>query len=132
MDLNASNVASKRLKTFSFSRWGASDTDFSGLKLTNAAGEESMLIGTERHAWESVTLQDQPIKKITMFEKNCNYMKGFRIQYRNGQTDIINADSGTEVGSIEFEPFDELIGMTVQSASDRKPRKFGFTIMRNG
>jgi len=40
------------------SRWGASDTDFSGLKLRNAAGEESNLMGTERHAWETIDLQD--------------------------------------------------------------------------
>ena len=67
------------------SRWGQSDTDFSGLKLRNAAGEESGLLGTERHAWETIDLQNLPIKKITIFEKNNNYMKGFRITYRNGQ-----------------------------------------------
>ena len=89
-------------------------------------------MGTQRHEWETLTLQDQPIKKITMFEKNSAYMKGFRITYRNGQQDVINADSGVDVGSIEFEKYDELVGMTIQMGSDKKPRRFGFTVMRNG
>jgi len=45
---------------------------------------------------------------------------------------VINADSGTEVGKIEFEQYDELVGMTVKCDDSKKPRRFGFTIMRNG
>ena len=47
---------------------------------------------------------------------------------------MINSDSGVEAGTIDFEKFDELVGMTVQctSSSEKKPRRFGFTVMRNG
>ena len=45
---------------------------------------------------------------------------------------MINSDSCTEVGSVEFEQYDELVGMTILSGMDKKPRRFGFTVMRNG
>ena len=45
---------------------------------------------------------------------------------------MICSDAGVEVGSIEFEQYDELVGMTILSAADKKPRRFGFTVMRNG
>ena len=59
-------------------------------------------------------------------------MRGFKITYRNGQTDLINSENGIDAGTIEFEDNDVLVGMTVHcnSDSDRRPRKFGFTIMR--
>ena len=46
---------------------------------------------------------------------------------------LVNDDGGLEAGTIEFEEYDELVGMTVHctSQSERRPRRFGFTIMRN-
>ena len=60
-------------------------------------------------------------------------MRGFKITYRDGQSDIINSDNGTEAGTIHFEQFDEFVGITVASVSDSetKPRRIGFTLMRN-
>ena len=60
-------------------------------------------------------------------------MRGFKITYRDGQSDIINSDNGTESGTFNFEQFDEFVGITVASVSDSetKPRRIGFTLMRN-
>ena len=60
-------------------------------------------------------------------------MRGFRVHYRNGQTTVVNSDQGIEAETIHFEKYDELIGMTVfcTSSSDKKPRRIGFTILRN-
>ena len=53
--------------------------------------------------------------------------------YRNGMEQLVNDDGGFEAGTVVFEEFDELVGITVQctSQSERRPRRFGFTIMRN-
>ena len=47
---------------------------------------------------------------------------------------MINSSEGPEAGSIEFQENDVLIGITTMclSDSDKKPRQFGFTVMRNG
>ena len=60
-------------------------------------------------------------------------MRGFRITYRNGQTDLIGSENGIEAGTVDFEASDVLVGLTVQcnSESDKRPRKFGFTILRD-
>ena len=60
-------------------------------------------------------------------------MRGFKITYCNGQTDLIGSDSGIEAGTVNFEESDVLVGMTLQcnSESDKRPRRFGFTVMRN-
>ena len=60
-------------------------------------------------------------------------MRGFKIIYRNGETDLINSEVGTVAGTIDFEEGDVLVGLTLQCSSenDKRPRKFGFTIMRN-
>ena len=60
-------------------------------------------------------------------------MRGFRITYRNGQTDLIGSDNGIEEGTVDFEQSDVLVGLTVQcnSENDKRPRRFGFTIMRD-
>ena len=61
-------------------------------------------------------------------------MRGFIIFYRNGEKQIVNSDSGTEVETIQFQQGDELVGLTVLNTSenDRRPRQIGFTILRNG
>ena len=59
-------------------------------------------------------------------------MKGFTIEYRDGESDVINSDAGYVAECIEFEEYDELVGITVDQTSenDKKPRRIGFTIMR--
>ena len=122
-----------RITSISYSRWGVKDSDFSGMKLQNSAGQTSDVLGLEKYAWESITLKPCPIQKIIVYKKDDAYLKGFRILYRNGMEQLVNDDGGLEAGTIEFEEFDELVGMTVQctSQSERRPRRFGFTIMRN-
>ena len=60
-------------------------------------------------------------------------MRGFKINFRNGQNQLVGSE-GDNVGTINFEENDVLIGMTVRfnSQSDRRPRRFGFTLIRNG
>ena len=75
-----------------------------------------------------------PIQKITVFEKNDAYMRGFRIHYRNGSSEVINSADGTEAGTINFNEGDTLVGINVvcTSGDDKRPRKLGFTLMRGG
>ena len=122
-----------KLVTIEISRWADNDRDLAGLRLKNAAGQTSDILGFQRHTWESFTLRDQPIQSITVIKKtDDNYTRGFKILYRSGVTDVINSDAGNEAGTIEFEEHDELVGMTVCTMEDEKrPRKFGFSIMKN-
>ena len=104
--------------------------------MTNNSNEESGTIGMARHEWESITLQQKPIQKINIYKKPGDgeaYMRGFEIFYHNGSSDTINSNNGDLAGTIMFEEYDELVGLTmsVTSDSDRRPRRFGFTIMRN-
>ena len=59
-------------------------------------------------------------------------MRGFRIHYRNGETTLINSETGVDKGAIEFEETDILVGLTClcTAPNDLKPRGFGFTVMR--
>ena len=47
---------------------------------------------------------------------------------------MINSSEGPEAGTIEFQENDVIIGITTMclSEGDKKPRQFGFTVMRNG
>ena len=129
------DVAAIRLQKISFSRWGASDFDIAGIKVTNASGQESALLGMERHAWEHLNLQQKPILKVNIFKKRGSeaYMRGLQIIYRDGATDTVNSTDGERAGTVEFEDFDELVGMTlnVTTEGDKRPRRFGLTLMRN-
>ena len=89
-------------------------------------------MGREKYAFESLNLQDAPIKSITVFKKNEDYMRGFRILYRNGRSDAVNSTNGVEVGIINFKEGDELVGLTLvcSSENDKRPRQLGFTIAR--
>ena len=42
------------------------------------------------------------IRDITVIKKNEEYLRGLKIRYRNGQTDLINSEDGPEAGTIEF------------------------------
>ena len=123
-----------RLRQIQFSRWAQNDKDLSGLIITNNAEQSSELMGTKRHEYDSVYLQQSPIQKIVVYKKNEEYLRGFKIYYQNGQTDLINSDEGPEAGTIDFESGDFLVGVTCMSMSesDKKPRRFGFTVIRNG
>ena len=59
-------------------------------------------------------------------------MRGFRIHYRNGEVTLINSETGNDLGSIEFEETDVLVGVTClcTASNELKPRGFGFTVMR--
>ena len=83
-----------RIDQISFSRWGENDSDLSGLRLKNMAGEESGDLGSQKYEWETVALKQTPIEKITVYKKNEAYMKGFLIYYRNGEQQVINDDGG--------------------------------------
>ena len=102
-----------RITSISYSRWGEKDSDFSGMKLQNSAGQTSELMGQERYSWESITLKPCPIEKITVYKKDDAYLKGFKIIYRNGMEQLVNDDGGVEAGTVVFEEFDELVGITV-------------------
>ena len=45
---------------------------------------------------------------------------------------MINSDSGTDSGQIDFDQDEVLVGLTLHcnSESDKRPRRFGFTKMR--
>ena len=89
----------------------------------------------ERHAWEHLNLKQKPILKMNIFKKSGSeaYMRGIQIIYRDGESDTVNSTDGNLSGTIEFEEFDELVGLTlnVTSESDKRPRRFGLTLMRN-
>ena len=61
-------------------------------------------------------------------------MRGFKIFYRDNTDQVINSVEGTHKGTVNFEETDVLVGMTIifTSESDKRPRKLGFTINRNG
>ena len=94
----------------------------------------SDLMGMSKHAIQSVTLKQEPIRNIKVFRKsNDGYLRGFKITYRNGQTDLINSEDGLEAGTIEVEDNEVLVGITLacSSESDKRPRRFGFTFMKS-
>ena len=94
----------------------------------------SDLMGMSKHAIQSVTLKQEPIRNIKVFRKsNDGYMRGCKITYRNGQTDLINSEDGLEAGTIEVEDNEVLVGITLacSSESDRRPRRLGFTFMKS-
>ena len=66
---------------------------------------------------ESITLKPCPIEKIVVYKKDDTYLKGFKIMYRNGMEQLVNDDGGFEAGTVVFEEFDELVGITVQCTS---------------
>ena len=43
-------------------------------------------MGKERHAWEEKVLEQAEIEKIMIVKKNDEYMRGFKIFYRNGKS----------------------------------------------
>ena len=49
-NLQGRDAASMRIKEISWSRWGETDHDFAGVKLTNNAGQMSDMLGMSRHA----------------------------------------------------------------------------------
>ena len=136
LEAAVNNVSSKQISKISFSRWGQNDYDIAGIKLTNNEGQESEILGMARHAWDSIMLQQKPIQKINIYKKPGDgeaYMRGFEIIYQNGSSDTINSNNGDLAQTIHFEDYDELVGMTVAvtSESDKRPRRFGFSLMRN-
>ena len=60
-------------------------------------------------------------------------MRGFKITYSNNETQLIGSEAGVHSGTIDFLETDVLVGMKLlcNSESDKRPRRFGFTIMRN-
>ena len=72
---------------------------------------------------------------MNIFKKSGSeaYMRGIQIIYRDGESDTVNSTDGGLAGTIDFEDYDELVGMTlnVTSESDKRPRRFGLTLMRD-
>ena len=54
------------------------------MKLKNKQDQQSELYGREKFAFASITLNEAAIHSITVFKKNEDYMRGFRINYRDG------------------------------------------------
>ena len=130
--ISAEQVQQKKITSITFSRWGESDYDLGGFSCKNAANEESELFGFKKYEFETITLKNKPIESIQVVKKNEEYLRGFRINYRNGRSQIMNSTSGIEQGQVTFKEGDELVGFTVvcTSPEDKRPRKIGFTIMR--
>ena len=63
------------------SRWAESDNDFSGIKLQNKAGQSSEVLGKEKHPFETIAMRDDQVTRITIFKKNEEYMRGFKIDF---------------------------------------------------
>ena len=61
-------------------------------------------------------------------------MRGFKIFYINGTFDLINSDQGLEVGTIDFQEHDVLVGMTyiLDEKYSKRILKLGFTVIRDG
>ena len=59
-------------------------------------------------------------------------MRGMRIFYRNGESQIINTQDGEVSGTVHFEEGDVFIGMhfTLHAPDNKKPRRMGITILR--
>ena len=70
--------------------------------MTNNAGQSSELMGTKRHEFEQIYLNQAPIQKIVVYKKNEDYLRGFKIVYRNGNADMVNSSQGPVAGTIEF------------------------------
>ena len=88
----------------------------------------------QKYAIQSLTLKQEPIANIKVFGKDSHgYMRGFKITYTNGQTDVIGSENGIDCGTINFLDTDVLVGVKLlcTSESDKRPRRFGFTVMRN-
>lgn len=64
------------------SRWAESDVDFSGLKLQNKAGQSSEVLGKEKHPFETKEMRDDQVTSITIYKKNEEYMRGFKIDFQ--------------------------------------------------
>ena len=95
-------MSSMKITQFTFSRWGESDVDFSGLKLQNEAGQVSEVLGKEKYAFETVGIRNEQIKGITIFKKNEEYMRGFKIEYTSGEPTIVGSADGISVGKVNF------------------------------
>ena len=92
-----------RLREIQWSRWGETDYDFAGIKLTNNQGQQSEILGMEKHELQSLTLKQESIERIQVLSKVTEmYLRGFKIFYRNGQTDLIGSDDGYDSGIVEF------------------------------
>ena len=92
-------------------------------------------MGTTRHTWVTNTLHEQPIDRVQFIRKsNDEYMRGMKIHYRDGTSQVINSDSGEDAGTFQFEQGDMLIGLNMKctSPSDKRPRQLGFILLRGG
>ena len=92
-----------RIREFTVSRWGQSDTDLAGLTLKNGQGQSSEHLGLTKYAPETLVLQKKAIKKIDIYAKSGDaYMKGFTITYADDDQDVINSDNGYLAETVEF------------------------------
>lgn len=107
-----------RIKEFTFSRWGSSDTDLAGLSLKNYQGQSSEHLGLTKFAPETLILQKKAIRKIDIMAKTGDaYMKGFVITYLDGESDVVNSGEGYLAQTVEFGELDELVGITIDETS---------------
>ena len=91
-----------KIKEIQFSRWAEGDYDLSGLWLKNKQDQNSETLGLKKYAWESITLTNASIKSITVYKKNEDYMRGFKINYSDGSEQVVNTTTGVEVGIVNF------------------------------
>ena len=133
--LRAHCDSSMQITQINCSRWGSSDEDLSGLQLTNSRGNTSEILGSTRHTWVTNDLLDRPIDRVQFIRKsNDEYMRGMKIHYRDGSSQVINSASGEDAGTFQFNQGDVLIGMNMKctSPSDKRPRQIGFILLRDG
>ena len=49
-----------------------------------------------------MSIRNEQIKGITIFKKNEEYMRGFKIEYTSGETTIVGSADGISVGIVNF------------------------------
>jgi len=59
-------------------------------------------LGKERYAFEEIAMRDDQVTKITIYKKNEEYMRGFKIDFQSGDPLLVGSADGISVGMINF------------------------------
>ena len=59
-------------------------------------------MGKERFAFEEIAMRDDQVTKITIYKKNEEYMRGFKIDFQTGDPLLVGSADGISVGMINF------------------------------
>ena len=68
---------------------------------------ESPVLGAVKYAMVTENIATHgPIERIVIFKKNNQYMRGFKIFFRNQQVVLIGSETGIECGTVTFQDND--------------------------